>query len=108
MNEKIKQEKKRAIAKAKENFLGPTRLADINYGDSCFFEDIALWVLRPMRLFLDAMDEKLERLDGFEERDPEAFKLLLNDVEIKLDDLIDACDRWSSEENESRQKQKAA
>jgi len=108
MNEKIRQQKKKAMADSKKNFLKPKRLESIHYGDFCFFEDIALWAIRPIRLLADAMDDVLDRHDGWEERDPSAFNLFLNDIQIKLDDLIEACARWDTEERETRQKQEAA
>ena len=108
MNEKIKKEKKKAMAVSKKNFLEPRRLKKIHYGDCFFFENIALYAIRPIRLLVDAMDTLLDRHDGFEERDPDAFSLFLNDIQIKLDDLIEACDRWDTEAREIRQKQKAA
>lgn len=71
MNEKARQEKKKAITKAKEKFLKPAKLEDIHYGDTFFFEDVILWGIRPIRLSVDAVEDYLHRSDYKKDEDPE-------------------------------------
>lgn len=92
MTKQTKQVKRDEITEAKKKFLGTSSLKQIHYGDTFFFEDIILWGIRPMRLFADSIDNLLNEND-----DIEGSCLLLNELQQKLDDLIEHLERWDKE-----------
>jgi len=91
MEEEIRQAKREAIVEAKKKFLEPTRLMDIHSTEMCFFEDVVLWGINPMRTMVDAIDNIL-----WENPDADIIPLL-NDLKIKLDDLSGHMERWDIE-----------
>jgi len=95
MTKETKQSKRDEITEAKKKFLGTSSLRQIHYGDTFFFEDIVLWGIRPMRLFADSIDNLLNEND-----DIEGSCLLLNELQQKLDDLIEHLGRWDKEERD--------
>jgi len=90
-----KQSKRDEITEAKKKFLATSSLKGIHYGDTFFFEDIVLWGIRPMRLFADSIDNLLNEND-----DIEGSCLLLNELQQKLDDLMEHLERWDKEERD--------
>ena len=93
-----KESKRKEIAEAREGFLGTIGLEDIHYGDTFIFEDIAYRGIRPIRLLVDSIDRLHE--DG----NTDGAYILLNDVQKKLDELMDACLRWDDEERKAKDK----
>jgi len=96
-----KEVKKRAIDKAKRDFLKPTLLMDIHFNGSCFFQDVILWGLRPMRVVLDVIDNIL-----WEDEDADILPLL-NDLKTKVDEFIVHMERWDEEVMVERKKEAA-
>ena len=96
-----KELKKRAIEKAKRDFLKPTLLMDIHFDGGCFFEDVILWGLRPMRIMMDTIDNIL-----WENEDADILPLL-NDLKIKVDEFIVQMQRWDEEVMLERKKEAA-
>jgi len=96
-----KELKKRAIEKAKRDFLKPTLLMDIHFDGGCFFEDVILWGLRPMRIMMDTIDNIL-----WENEDADILPLL-NDLKIKVDEFIVHMERWGQEAVDEREKEAA-
>jgi len=85
MAKETKESKRKEIAEAKEKFLGILSLEDLHYGDTFFFEDIAYRGIRPIRVLADSIDNLQESGDG------EGAYILLNEIQKKLDELMDAC-----------------
>ena len=96
-----KELKKRAIEKAKRDFLKPTLLMNIHFDGGCFFEEVILWGLRPMRIMLDTIDNIL-----WENEDADILPLL-NDLKIKVDEFIVHMGRWDEEVMLERKKKAA-
>ena len=99
MTKETKQSKRDEITKSKEGFLSATSLDRIHYGDTFFFEDIVLWGIRPIRLFADALDNLLN------EQNYESTGLILNEIQKKLDELIEHCQKWDDEERAAEDKE---
>ena len=98
MAKETKESKRKEIAEAKEKFLGILSLEDLHYGDTFFFEDIAYRGIRPIRVLADSIDNLQESGDG------EGAYILLNEIQKKLDELMDACLRWDDEERKAKDK----
>lgn len=97
MTDQTKQSKRKEIAEAKKEFLGTGSLKNLHHGDPFFFEDIVLWGIRPMRLFADSIDNLMNENDDYE-----GACLLLNELQQKLDDVIEHLERWDSEARVSK------
>ena len=98
MKKETKKSNREQIAEAKEKFLQTSGLNNIHYGEPGFLEEAVLWGIKPIRILVDTVDRL--QCDG----DYEALPLLLNEVERKLDEFIDACERWDDEQRNAKDK----
>ena len=98
MTKETKESKREQIAEAREKFLLTSSLNRIHYGEPGFLEEAVLWGVKPIRILVDTIDNL--QADG----DYEAVPLLLNEVQRKLDELMDAFKRWDDEERAAKNK----
>jgi uncharacterized protein YukE len=102
MNKKGKKDTKDAIAEAKEKFLKTVKLDDIHYEDEPeLFNLIIFYGIRPIRLLADSIDRIIEERGA----DEEGVALLLNEIQIKADNLIEHLERWYRECHKEYQEQ---
>lgn len=95
MTKQTKQSKRKEIAESKKKFLGTGGLKNLHFNDTFFFEDIILWGIRPMRLLADSVDNLMNETEDYE-----SACLLLNELQQKLDDFIEHCEKWDKEERD--------